>query len=202
MKKRYIISIVCLIGFIVVTALVCTNNISGFDNLIYNSLFSLRCGFLDFFFMSITYTANVIPIIIIALIICFIYRKNKCNCSLVLSSLILSVLFNQVIKHIICRARPDHLRLVTEKGYSFPSGHSMIAVFLYGTLMYILIKGTDNKKLKILYAVLFTIIILLIGLSRIYVGVHYPSDVLGGYLLSVAILIVSLTVINYHFKGE
>ena len=202
MKKRYIISIICFICFLLVTALVVTNNTVSFDDFIYNSVFGLRNDFFDMFFKSITFFANVIPVIVISLIICFFIRKNICYIIMLASNLVLSVGFNQVLKHIICRARPDHLRLVTENGFSYPSGHSMISVFLYGTLMYMLINKTDNKKLKVFYAIIFPIFIFLIGLSRIYVGVHYPSDVLGGFLLSISIIVLSIPFINNRFKGE
>ena len=202
MKKRYIISIICFICFLLVTALVVTNNTVSFDDFIYNSVFGLRNDFFDMFFKSITFFANVIPVIVISLIICFFIRKNICYIIMLASNLVLSVGFNQVLKHIICRARPEHLRLVTENGFSYPSGHSMISIFLYGTLMYMLINKTDNKELKVFYAIIFPIFIFLIGLSRIYVGVHYPSDVLGGFLLSISIIVLSIPFINNRFKGE
>lgn len=202
MKKRYIISIICFICFLLVTALVVSNSVNSFDDAIYNGVFSLRNDFFDFFFKTITSCANVIPVIIIAAIICIFLRKNNCYVIMLVSNLVLSVASNQLFKHIICRARPDHLRLVVENGFSYPSGHSMISVFLYGTLMYILMKKTDNKKLKIFYAIVFPIFIFLIGLSRVYVGVHYPSDVLGGFLLSISIIVLSIPFINSRFKGE
>ena len=109
---------------------------------------------------------------------------------------------NTIIKNIIQRPRPDHLRLIKQGGYSFPSGHSMIAVCVYGTLIYLVHKKVKNKKIKILLEVLLTLLILLIGISRIYVGVHYPSDVLTGYLISIIILIVNISALEKQFRGN
>ena len=78
----------------------------------------------------------------------------------------------------------------------------MIAVCVYGTLIYLVHKKVKNKKIKILLEVLLTLLILLIGISRIYVGVHYPSDVLTGYLISIIILIVNISAIERQFRGN
>ena len=93
-------------------------------------------------------------------------------------------------------------RLVTQGGFSYPSGHTMVSLCLYGVLIYFVITKVKNKALKILLATILTIMILLIGISRIYVGVHYPSDVLGGFLCSTVIIIVSITACNHYLKGE
>ena len=109
---------------------------------------------------------------------------------------------NQILKRIIRRARPNHLRLVKEKGFSFPSGHSMVSIALYGILIYIVNKNIKNKPLRITLTIILSILILLIGLSRIYVGVHYPSDVLSGYILATIITILVIDYYNTHFRGN
>ena len=78
----------------------------------------------------------------------------------------------------------------------------MVSLCVYGVLMYFVATKVKNKKIKVAIMTLLTLIILLIGISRIYVGVHYPSDVLGGYLLSITILLIVIPLINYHFEGE
>ena len=78
----------------------------------------------------------------------------------------------------------------------------MIAVCVYGTLIYLVHKKVKNKKIKILLEVLLTLLILLIGISRIYVGVHYPSDVLTGYLISIIILIVNISALEKKIRGN
>ena len=198
---KYIFSSILLILFIVIMILVITNNITSFDNTIYNYLISLRSNFMDFFMKSITQFGNTIPVIIIILVLMITLTSRK-EIFLIGFNTILTVGSNQILKHIICRPRPDHIRLVTESGFSFPSGHAMISVCLYGLLIYLVNKKIKNKVLKTILTILLVLLIIGIGISRIYVGVHYPSDVLGGYLLSLAILIIDITLINKYFRGN
>ena len=103
---------------------------------------------------------------------------------------------NQTIKHIVRRPRPNVLRLVEESGYSFPSGHSMISVAFYGLVIYLVYKNVNNKYLKWTLITLLSLLILTIGFSRIYVGVHYFTDVVGGFFLALAYLIVYIYIYN------
>jgi hypothetical protein len=105
-------------------------------------------------------------------------------------------LINQAIKHIVRRPRPNVLRLVEESGYSFPSGHSMVSMAFYGIVIYLVYKNVSNKYLKWLLITLLSLLILSIGFSRIYVGVHYFTDVAGGFLLGLAYLIIYINIYN------
>ena len=111
---------------------------------------------------------------------------------------IISVVSNQVIKYIIRRDRPSVLKLIKQGGYSYPSGHSMIAVAVYGLLIYFVLKKVKNKSWKYGLSFLLVVLIVSIGVSRIYVGVHYASDVLGGFILATAEL---LLLINFTKKA-
>lgn len=105
-------------------------------------------------------------------------------------------LINQAIKHIVRRPRPNVLRLVEEDGYSFPSGHSMVSMAFYGIIIYLVYKNVTNKYLKWTLITLLSLLILSIGFSRIYVGVHYFTDVVGGFLLGLAYLIIYINIYN------
>lgn len=202
MKKRITIGILCFIGFVAITILVLTNNITSFDNTIYQSIYGHHNQYLDFFFTNCTHIGDTIPVIIIAVILLLIFRKWEDRMKIGFS-LALTVAINQLLKIIIARPRPPlERRLITQSGYSYPSGHSMVSLCIYGVLIYFAITKIQNKVLKIIAVSLLTLMILLIGISRIYVGVHYPSDVLGGYLLTTVIIISSISLLNYHFKGE
>ena len=200
-KKRYITSLVLLIFFIIIMILVITCNITTFDDNIYNLLYSLRSSSMDLIMIIITQFGNTIPVIIITLVLMITLTSRK-EVFLIGSNTILTVGSNQILKHIICRPRPNHLRLIVENGYSFPSGHAMISICLYGLLIYLVNKKIKNKLLKIILTILLIILILGIGISRIYVGVHYPSDVLGGDLLSLSILIFNITIVNKYYRGK
>lgn len=200
MKKKYILISILLIVFLLLTILVLTGSMKSFDSSIYNFLINLRSKSMDTFMKTITKFGNTMSVIIILAIFVFILKKD--DGYLLVMNTICVVSANQVLKHIIRRPRPDHLRLVKEKGFSFPSGHSMVSIALYGILIYIVNKNIKNKTLKIILISLLSLLILFIGLSRIYVGVHYPSDVLSGYILATVITILVIDYYNTHFRGN
>ena len=199
-KISYIISLVSLLLFTIVMILVLNNSLTLFDNTIYNFLISKRCDLLDTYFKTITKLGNTVPVLLIVIIL--LITLNKKDKILLGTSAILSVVINTIIKNIVKRPRPDHLRLITQGGYSFPSGHAMISICVYGTLIYIINKNIKNKLLKTILTILLLIIIISIGLSRIYVGVHYPSDILGGYLLSLTIIIININLYHKYIRGN
>ena len=200
MKKRYIVASISFIVFLLTTILVLTNKIKPFDDFIYNTVFGLRNDFLDIFFKLVTELANPIPVIIIfALLVILLNRNNEIILSVNMAS---TLVINQLLKNIFRRIRPDHLKLIKQGGFSYPSGHAMMALCLYGTLIYICMKKIKNKKLKILLVTILTILIILVGISRIYVGVHFPSDIMGGYSLTISIIIVSTTLTNNYLRGK
>lgn len=193
MKKNSIIFItILLLAFIALTILTITNNIKFFDDTIYNTLIKLRSPFFDFYFKNITKLGNTVSILIIVIIFLLILKKE--DGILLGISTISSVIVNTIIKYIIKRPRPTHLRLISQGGYSFPSGHAMISICVYGMLLYLIHKNIKNKTIKYFLTIFIIFLIISIGLSRIYVGVHYPSDILAGYLLSISILIIIIKV--------
>lgn len=97
----------------------------------------------------------------------------------------LVVLINQVLKFIIQRPRPDGFRLATVSGFSFPSGHSMAAMAFFGLLAWLVWRYEKDRRQRALLVAAFALVIVMIGVSRIYLGVHYASDVIGGFCLSV-----------------
>lgn len=84
------------------------------------------------------------------------------------------------------RARPTLGHLVVEYSYSFPSGHAATSMILYGSLILILPALMQKKYLRSLLQLILAFIIINVGISRVYLGVHFPSDILGGYLLSLS----------------
>ena len=99
---------------------------------------------------------------------------------------IVAGIVNPLIKHAIYRQRPTLEHLVTETSYSFPSGHSATSMVVFGTLIFILPGIVKSKYLRLGLQGLLGLTILLIGCSRIYLGVHFPSDILAGFLLSLS----------------
>lgn len=131
---------------------------------------------------------------VLAGVLIFMFCKK--NRWFVTFDLIGVTVINQAIKHIVRRPRPNVLRLVEESGYSFPSGHSMVSMAFYGIVIYLVYKNVSNKYLKWTLITLLSLLILSIGFSRIYVGVHYFTDVAGGFLLGLAYLIIYINIYN------
>ncbi|WP_232713397.1 phosphatase PAP2 family protein [Bacillus xiapuensis] len=121
----------------------------------------------------------------------------------VLNVVIGAGLFNLTLKEIFKRQRPEILPLIEQGGYSFPSGHSMGSFIFFGGVAFLLFELLRNQWAKIIGACSAVIFVLLIGLTRIYLGVHYPSDVIGGYIAGAAWLIFSIAAFHFyldHFK--
>lgn len=88
---------------------------------------------------------------------------------------------NFFLKYLFERSRPDALQLVAVSGYSFPSGHAMVSLCFYGMLTYLVSRNIPHWHWRFALFVFTTLLVTAIGISRIYLGVHYPSDILGGY---------------------
>ena len=110
-------------------------------------------------------------------------------------NLALAPLTNQIVKQFFRRPRPDlSFRLIEETGFSFPSGHSMTSMAFYGFFIYLVYNNVKNKTVKWLLITLLSLVIVSVGFSRIYLGVHYTSDVLGGFAEGIAYLVLFTTV--------
>ncbi len=110
-----------------------------------------------------------------------IRRKHLWDAVLVPIALIGGIILNETLKYGFHRQRPGLHRLVEVSGFSFPSGHSMMSFIFYGLMVYLVWVNFGGRALRLVVSVLLVLIILAVGISRIYLGVHYPSDVLAGF---------------------
>ncbi len=191
-NKRIMLSIILGLLFLIVMLLVILGKTRVFDYMIYDTIISFRNSFFDFYFINVTRLANTQTIILVVILFILIFR-NRYSLFLVVSS-IDCFLLTTLIKHLVERSRPMGLKLIEQGGYSFPSGHTMISVCVYGYLFYLVIIKIKNKILKYSVSLLLFLVILSIGVSRIYVGVHFASDVLAGYLLATSYLLLLITI--------
>ncbi len=113
--------------------------------------------------------------------------------TIAISSLVLMLLLKQLFQ----RKRPLSPLLKAAKGLSFPSGHAIMAVTFYGLLIYIIGHTITPDELRWLLTFLVVLLIMLIGFSRIYLRVHYASDVLGGFIIGLLWLLISLAVLKW-----
>lgn len=199
-KSKIIWCSICLLIFIIMALIAMIDKGLVVDEAIYNFIIGLRCDFLDIYFKFITHFGDTIFIVGVVAGFLLFYRKR--NGLFLAVSAVDSALLTLIFKHIFLRPRPEHLRLVEQGGYSFPSGHAMISVCVYGYLLYLVLQ-IKNKILKYILIVLLSILIISIGISRIYVGVHYPTDVVAGYSLGIIEVILLTEVIHlYKIRGN
>lgn len=188
----------CLIGFIVFLGLICNNyvfKIDGFLEVMSRHRPSALTGFVKVF----TQLGTIYAMLVILLLVLIFFKDKKigmCAGAGLLISSVAAVLF----KYTVRRPRPVGFMIVEEMGYSFPSAHALLSITFYGLLIYFLAKTIKNKPLKIIVSVLLGLLIVFQGLSRIYLGVHYVSDILAGYLLGGAIIAFVIFIYPYIFK--
>ena len=187
---KWIIAFLCLIIVLMMLEDIFENEQLALDMFVYRLvILNLRTEPLTTFMEIITNLSSAYVLIAITIGI-WIFVKNKKVGWCVASNLVITVLLNQLLKYIIQRPRPDGYRLITESGYSFPSGHSMVSMAFYGLIIYLIWKMVKNKKIKYISCGILAILIPMIGFSRIYLGVHYASDVIGGFAISIVYLLL------------
>jgi Membrane-associated phospholipid phosphatase len=203
----------CLLVFILLGYIIkfYPQNISGFDTSIQSEIFSWRNPVLTNFLKLITSIGNIWNITFLVILIDVIFYFKKWYAELIY----LSVLFVMVpgvlvaiLKKVYQRPRPpEGSRLITETNFSFPSGHATVSMTVFFILLLIFLARIEQKYIKIIVATFLISLILLIGFSRVYLGVHFPSDILGGYTLALGFILLAypyydLQRFTWRFKGR
>lgn len=187
LTRAFFISLILLVCFGLIAFLMSEQSISWFDDSVMNYIQGLETSLLTHimkFFTFIGSSSVVVPLVLIIAFILYKFLKHRSELILLFSVTLGSALLNVALKLIFHRARPTLHRIIDVSGYSFPSGHSMSAFTLYGILAFLLWRHIPTSLGRLSIILFSSFMILLIGISRIYLGVHYPSDVLGGYLIS------------------
>jgi len=193
---RWILLFICLIGFFAIAEDVFNKEIMQGDIIGYKLISTfLISDFATPIAKFITNFGGAIFIIALMITLFILIKDKKIGLSIFLN-LVIATTLNQLLKRILQRPRPTEYRIIEETGYSFPSGHSMVSMAFYGYLIYLIYKYVENKYIKWTLIVLLSILICFIGISRIYLGVHYTSDVLGGFLASISYLVIYISAVN------
>ena len=161
--------------------------INTIDEIAYELMIKLMSSGMTNFMLFMSHLGSAITLIVLTIAF-ILLLKNKTNSKFIAINLVLVFVINRILKLVIARPRPEVLQIVQESGYSFPSGHSMVATGFYGFLIYLIYKEVKNKKIKYPLIVFLSILILLIGISRIYLGAHYATDVIGGCIIGAVYL--------------
>lgn len=210
MQDRWIF-ILGAAGFAATALLMMNGSLERLDLMIQTSVLQGRTPTLTSLLIPLTYSGNWQAVTPMCLVLLLIPRARRAYGIPLTLAALSAVLSYQVLKHLFSRVRPDvSLHLLEQGGYSFPSGHSLTGFLVWGTLILLLLYyyGTDGaelplykkeeggvpfirseRRLKVVCGILF-LYIGLMGFSRIYVGVHWPSDVLGSWFLALPILVM------------
>lgn len=199
---KWVVLFICLVGFLALAEDVFNKEIMNGDIIGYKLISTFLIS--DFVTPIAKFITNFGGAIFlsIATVMLFLLIKNKKIVLSIISNIVIITVLNQLLKRILQRPRPTEFRLVEETGYSFPSGHSMVSMAFYGYLIYLIYRYIKNKYVKWTLITILSILICLIGISRIYLGVHYTSDVLGGFLLSISYLVIYISSIKKLLPEE
>ena len=199
LDKKYILPSITLSIFIIWSILVLTKIINPLDELVESFIIGIRNDNITKIMINMTNLGSAYSLIVISILLFFFIKKKKIPLSIIIN--LVTVFFtSQIFKFIFRRSRPNGIFLVDASGYSYPSGHTMVSFAFYIYLLYLLCKKIDNKLVKILLTIFTTILLALIAFSRIYLGVHYLSDIIGGLLLGTTYIILFIRLNNVEEK--
>ena len=187
---KFIIAFIALIIFLWLIREVFQDGIMRIDTIVYNKISKyLIKEQVTQIMKLITSLGSVIVVGGVAILSCIIPKNKKISIAILINLTCITI-SNVVLKQIIHRKRPEGFRLVDENGYSFPSGHSMVSTAFYGFFIYLIYKYVKNRKLRNTLIIIISVMIFMICFSRIYLGVHYTSDVIAGISVSISYLVV------------
>lgn len=199
-NKKLLLTIIPIILFILIAIYIKAGLVSNFDNFIYGKLTSNMNDTLSNIIIFITHLGDTIVVILFCFVLLLI-KKTRIKFGIPISlALIISAILNNLLKIIFIRERPNILRLINETNYSFPSGHAMNNACLYTMIIILINKYISNKKIKITITIISIMMPIIIGLSRVYIGVHYITDVIGGWILGSTLAIFSYYLYNHLTK--
>lgn len=194
--SSWILVIVFILLFIIWSILVVKGVFLFLDYQIFDFIQQyLINDFLVSFFKAVTYLGSASILFFITIISLLIFKNKHIGISLGINAFLIAML-NLILKNLFLIPRPEIVTLIEENGYSFPSGHAMASFSFYGYLIYLIYKKMKPSVVKNILLIFLVLLIFLIGFSRIYLGVHHFSDIIGGYIISGAYLILYIKLVK------
>lgn len=189
-QRRWLVFAAAIIVFLAILEDVLEQDVMRFDQHAYNLLvLQLRNDTLTPVMEGFSNLATPVALLVMLLMIAaFAPGRRPGRCAVI--NLVCVLALNQVLKAIVQRPRPEGFRLVSEVGYSFPSGHSMVSMAFFGLCAWMVWHYERDRLAKWVYCIAFALVVAMVGISRVYLGVHYASDVLAGFCVSLAWLAV------------
>lgn len=191
------------VAFAVIAGFVAAQHTLAFDTVIRQWFYSIRGEQLTAVLKVITYMGNWQSITGLCLLLLIIPKTRTRYGIPVSASAVFITLLNKGVKIIFKRPRPDvSLHLIEQGGYSFTSGHSITSMVVFGLLIFLVRKYVKDRRTANILTVLLCVPLVFIGLSRIYMGVHFPTDVLGGWFLGLAVLMIIVSIEDRLTTGK
>ena len=161
---------------------------------------SIRNDFLNLVVAAITHCGDTVTIVALCAILVILPTRKKYGFPLTLAALSGLAIYKPM-KHIFLRARPDVMyHIVEQGGYSFPSGHTTSSIIVYGLLLYLIRKHCKNETLKNILSGVCIFLACLIPPSRLYVGVHWTTDVLCGIFIAFGVVTLAIAILERIYK--
>ena len=194
-----IIFTICLYIFIRLSTDLIEKKPFLFDQKVINIVRSYSSPAMDGFMLFMTDMGSKFMLgllLVISMIWLFVKRKDVWGIRLYFIIVAGGGLLNLLLKNFFERERPNVNRIIEADGFSFPSGHSMGSMTYYGFFVYLVLRSKRKPLSKLGLGILLCLVILFIGISRIYLGVHYPSDVLAGFVAGSVWLVICISLLE------
>ncbi|MBO0589329.1 phosphatase PAP2 family protein [Sporosarcina sp. E16_8] len=202
-----VVFVLCIffgIAFGYIAAAVGNESIAHFDTAVIGFVQGLEAPWLTSIMKVFSWIGSglvVAAIALIGFIVLYFVLRYRHQAFLLIAVIAGSVILNRLLKIYFKRERPEIHRIMDAKGFSFPSGHSMMAFALYAIIAYIAWRNVKTTASRVVLVLFTAFMIIMIGTSRIYLGVHYPSDIVGGFVASALWATISISVYAY-FQNE
>lgn len=194
--KRINLSLLLTFLFIVLVMLIKTNGINEFDTSIGKGMYTLHDQSLILVLEWIGMlgsTVGIIAILFLSMLLFIIIQKNFLEAAILFLSVLIGNVGNKVLKAIVERERPSFPEHI-EDSFSFPSGHVMVGLLLFGMITYYVVKASQTQKMKQIVITSTSVLLIFIGFSRLVEGEHFFTDVIGGFIAGGLVLIAMITV--------
>ncbi len=202
-----VLSVFLMFMFLSVSSAVLDNQTLNFDTTISQVIYAQRQPWLKNPMIIVSLMGEQMIIVLAILIVALLTsKKHKKESMVFLILLVMGLIATSLLKLFFKVPRPDGFALVPVNSYSFPSGHALNSMLFYGVLAYFAFHFTKSKKISAIALVGFLMIVFLIGVSRIYLGVHRPSDVIAGYIfgfwLMITVILIDKTITYFKLINE
>lgn len=180
-----VLFVIALNGFVQLTDELAENDLTKIDEAVSEFVVARRSDTVTTYLTFVTDLGDRYAYVVITIILAIFFFIKKHSGKFIIQTtlvLVLASLSNIVLKRVFNRARPSLEHLVEVNTLSYPSGHSMSAMAFYGFLIFLCLRYRMAAWLRAVLITVLVILVLSIGISRIYLGVHYPTDVAGGFI--------------------